>query len=79
VSFPLTISDQTVTCRIPQYVLKRAGDDADAEPLKVASTNFDVFLDVAVSKVNQQLYERDGSVLVRLMDLPDPPEPAKPH
>lgn len=79
VSFPLGIADHAITCRVPQYVLKRAGDNADTEPLEVASKYFGLFLDVAISKVNRQLIEGDGSVLVRLIDLPYPLEPSQTH
>lgn len=79
VRFPLDISGHTVICRVPRYVLKRGGNDVDVEPLKTASEQFDLLLDIAVSKVSRHLFERDGSVLVRLMDLPDPPESPKLH
>ena len=79
VTFPLDIPAHRVLCRVPYDVLKRIAYDPDAHPLKLASERFEALLDAAITKVNRKQYERDGTVVVRLMDLPDTPEPTKPH
>lgn len=79
VSFPLHLSSHSVICRVPDYVLKQAERDADGDPVALASRYFQVLVQVALEKANRQEYERDGTVLVRLMDLPRPLSGAAPR
>lgn len=69
VSFPVCVSQHTVLCRIPSYVLKQTAYGVGLDPFTVVSRNFDIFLDAAICKVKRNLYERNGSVVLRLMDL----------
>ena len=73
VTFPLNIAAYGVLCRVPYYVLRRTADEPDAHPLKLASAGFATLLEVAISKAKRSQYELDGTVIVRLMDLPAPP------
>ena len=72
VSFPLRVSQHTVMCRIPYYVLNLATNNSGGEPRALASEHFQIFLDAAICKVNRKRYEPDGTVLLMLMDLGDP-------
>lgn len=78
-SFPVLIHQHTIVCRIPAYVLHRVANGPDAHPFKLASEAFDVLLDVAISKASQHLYERDGTVILRVVDFYISPDTDRIH
>jgi len=74
VVLPLDVLAHTIDVRIPQDVLEAAEDNQRDEPVRRASRHFDMFLDAAINKVCRQEYEDDGSILLRIRDLPGPSE-----
>lgn len=75
VTFRLCLSSGDVTCRVPDYVLRHACKARGNDPIALASAYSQVLVNVAREKVRRGQYERDRSVLIRLIDLPRPLPP----